>query len=92
MVFSLKKTILTHRSKNRDYAFGTASLCSIFHPLFEWVIKNLCKNAIDAMAGAGRIDLYVFRSGSHVVIEVTDTGKGIPARHVRDVFSSGYTT
>lgn len=44
------------------------------------------------MAGAGRIDLYVFRSGSHVVIEVTDTGKGIPARHVRDVFSSGYTT
>ena len=44
------------------------------------------------MAGAGRIDLYVFRSGSHVVIEVTDTGKGIPARHVRDVFRSGYTT
>ena len=62
------------------------------HPLFEWVIKNLCKKAIDAMAGAGRIDLYVFQSGSHVVIEVTDTGKGIPARHVRDVFSSGYTT
>ena len=44
------------------------------------------------MAGAGRIDLYVFRSGSHVVIEVTDTGKGISARHVRDVFRSGYTT
>lgn len=61
-------------------------------PLFEWVIENLCKNAIDAMAGAGRIDLYVFRSGSHVVIEVTDTGKGIPARHVRDVFRPGYTT
>ena len=44
------------------------------------------------MAGAGRIDLYVFWSGSHVVIEVTDTGKGIPARHVRDVCRSGYTT
>ena len=44
------------------------------------------------MAGAGRIDLYVFWSGSYVVIEVTDTGKGIPARHVRDVFRPGYTT
>ena len=44
------------------------------------------------MAEAGRIYLYVFRIGSHVVIEVTDTGKGIPAHHVRDVFRSGYTT
>lgn len=42
--FSLwKKPFWPIGQKNRDYAFGTASLCSIFHPLFEWVIKNLCK-------------------------------------------------
>lgn len=61
-------------------------------PLFEWVIENLCKNAIDAMEGHGEIHIYVYRSSNHVVIDVADTGKGIPARHLRDVFRPGFTT
>ena len=61
-------------------------------PLFEWVIENLCKNAIDAMSGEGEIRIYVFRERDRIVIQVSDTGRGIPARHVRDVFRPGYTT
>ena len=61
-------------------------------PLFEWVIENLCKNAIDAMSGEGEIRIYVFRERDCIVIQVSDTGRGIPARHVRDVFRPGYTT
>ena len=61
-------------------------------PLFEWVIENLCKNAIDAMSGEGEIRIYIFRERDRIVIQVSDTGRGIPARHVRDVFRPGYTT
>ena len=66
-----------------------AEVCA---PLFEWVIENLCKNAIDAMAGCGRITLALWREAGHVVIEVTDTGKGISKRHYKTVFTPGYTT
>ena len=61
-------------------------------PLFEWVIENLCKNAIDAMSGEGEIHIYVFRERDRIVIQVSDTGRGIPPRHVRDVFRPGFTT
>lgn len=61
-------------------------------PLFEWVIENLCKNAIDAMSGAGRISIYVYRSGRTLSIEVADTGKGIAKQHLRNVFRPGFTT
>lgn len=61
-------------------------------PLFEWVIENLCKNAIDAMDGEGRIDITVFEQGEIYVIEVKDTGKGIPKSKFKMVFNPGYTT
>ncbi len=61
-------------------------------PLFEWVIENLCKNAVDAMEGRGRIDISATQEGETVVIEVSDTGKGIPAKHLRSVFMPGFTT
>ncbi len=61
-------------------------------PLFEWVIENLCKNAIDAMAGAGSITIFVAPRNRHIAIEVSDTGKGIPRKNFRDVFKPGYTT
>ena len=60
--------------------------------LFEWVVENLCKNAIDAMAGAGRITLSAFMENGHVVIEVADTGKGITKKHFKTVFTPGFTT
>ncbi len=60
--------------------------------LFEWVIENLCKNAVDAMEGEGRITLAYREEGTRAVIEVTDTGKGIRKKDIRNVFRSGFTT
>ena len=60
--------------------------------LFEWVIENLCKNAVDAMEGRGRIVLSLFDEGSKVVIEVTDNGKGIRKKDLKSVFTPGFTT
>ncbi len=61
-------------------------------PLFEWVGENLCKNAVDAMAGTGKIDIYIMENTSHVDIEVKDTGKGIQKNHFKSVFKPGFTT
>lgn len=61
--------------------------------LFEWVIENLCKNAVDAMGGEnGTITLRVFERGDKAVIEVSDTGRGIKKKDVRNVFKPGFTT
>ncbi len=60
--------------------------------LFEWVIENLCKNAVDAMEGEGRITLTFRKEGARIAIEVTDTGKGIRKKDIRNVFRPGFTT
>ena len=60
--------------------------------LLEWVIENLCKNAIDAMGGKGSIEVCVTDSNERVAIEVSDTGKGIARSHWKRVFDPGYTT
>ena len=59
--------------------------------LFEWVLENLCKNAVDAMEGEGTITIKAVAS-SPVVIDVTDTGKGIEKKNVKNVFRPGFTT
>lgn len=60
--------------------------------LFEWVIENLCKNAVDAMEGAGRITIRVMECQHGAVVEVGDTGKGIKKKNLDDVFRPGFTT
>lgn len=60
--------------------------------LFEWVIENLCKNAVDAMEGEGRIELSLKEEGSEVIIEVQDNGKGIRKKNLKNVFTPGFTT
>ncbi|MBR1416109.1 MAG: HAMP domain-containing histidine kinase [Prevotella sp.] len=61
--------------------------------LFEWVIENLCKNAVDAMEGQpGKIDLWLLEEGDIVAVEVVDTGKGIRKKNVKNVFRPGFTT
>ena len=60
--------------------------------LFEWVIENLCKNAVDAMEGRGRIVLSLHDEGLKVAIEVTDNGKGIRKKDLKNVFTPGFTT
>ena len=60
--------------------------------LFEWVIENLCKNAVDAMEGSGTITLTLLEEGPLAIIEVADTGKGIKKKDVKSVFTPGFTT
>lgn len=61
--------------------------------LFEWVIENLCKNAVDAMGGdGGTITLRVEETASKIILLVSDTGKGIRKRDIANVFRPGFTT
>lgn len=61
-------------------------------PLFEWVMENLIKNAVDAMDGSGSITVTTGRRGQWAYIHVKDTGKGIPRKNFKTVFSPGFTT
>ena len=73
-------------------------------PLFDWVIENICKNAVDAMEGRGSITLHLrrvrtrrtwYRRGApprQVAVDITDTGKGIPKNKLESVFMPGFTT
>ncbi len=60
--------------------------------LFEWVIENLCKNAVDAMEGKGVITMTLIEDSQRVIVEVQDTGKGIRKKDIGNVFTPGFTT
>lgn len=61
--------------------------------LFEWVIENLCKNAVDAMGGeCGQIVLHLEQLDNKVVVEISDTGKGIKKKNIKNIFRPGFTT
>ena len=67
-----------------------AMLCA---PLFEWVIENICRNAIDSMEGKGEIRIAIGREAKgHIYIDITDTGKGIDRRNFKRIFHPGYTS
>jgi signal transduction histidine kinase len=61
-------------------------------PLFEWVMENLIKNAVDAMEGSGSITVKSFIDNNRASVTVTDTGKGIPRKNHKTVFNPGFTT
>ncbi len=61
-------------------------------PLFEWVIENICKNAVDAMEGKGKINVTLLDVPEGLKINIIDTGKGIPKSKFETVFEPGYTT
>lgn len=68
-------------------------IVNINPPLFDWVMENLLRNAIDAMeGGAGIISVAVRKEAHAVCIDVSDTGKGIPARKFQLIFKPGYST
>ncbi|MBK9420504.1 MAG: HAMP domain-containing histidine kinase [Flavobacteriales bacterium] len=60
--------------------------------LFSWVLENLIRNAVDAMEGEGSITITTEKDGNDVHVDVTDTGKGIPASQLKTVFQPGFTT
>ena len=61
-------------------------------PLFEWVLENLFKNAVDAMSGEGAITVSITDQQQFVYIDIADTGKGIPKSKYKTVFKPGYTS
>ena len=90
MQYMQKRT--SHRS-----SYGLESSCDVIpvmlnKPLFEWVLENLFKNAIDAMDGVGSMMVHISCDGKRVQMDVSDTGKGIDRRHFKSVFRPGYTT
>lgn len=61
-------------------------------PLFDWVMENLIRNALDAMEGKGDINIVVQNTPQEVFIDVSDSGKGIPGSQVKKIFNPGFTT
>lgn len=70
-------------------AEAKAMLCV---PLFEWVIENICKNAIDSMEGKGSITISLQYADNRLHLDITDTGKGIDRRNFKRIFQPGYTS
>ena len=60
--------------------------------LFEWVIENVSKNAIDSMEGIGEITIRIAETEKHALIDISDTGKGIPKSAFKKIFNPGFTT
>ncbi|HOY33276.1 MAG TPA: HAMP domain-containing sensor histidine kinase [Bacteroidales bacterium] len=82
-------------SRKINYIFASSSpniSVPLNKHLFEWVIENLCKNAIDAMSGAGSIEITIFEDDRHVYVDIVDTGKGIHKSKFKTIFNPGYTS
>jgi signal transduction histidine kinase len=60
--------------------------------LFEWVIENITKNAVDAMGNVGHFTVNITEENDHVNIDLSDTGKGIPKSKFKSIFNPGYTS
>ncbi len=75
-----------------DYKTNREIYVNLNPPLFEWVIENLCKNAIDAISKEGKITATVFTDNDTVIIDLSDTGKGISKTNFSAVFNPGFTT
>jgi signal transduction histidine kinase len=86
---------IPHSGNRVDLVIETPGIfmARINRDLFEWVIENLMKNALDAMEGnAGKITFAITRAGERTMIDVTDTGKGIDPKLHKEIFRPGYST
>ena len=71
---------------------GEINGLSVNPPLFEWVVENLLRNALDAMEGKGNVVLDVYNNGRYTCLDIADTGKGIPSSKFHQVFEPGFST
>ncbi len=83
---SPSKVIITLHTKENEVPVNISG------PLFDWVMENLIRNALDSMGGTGKIDITVTNQPQQVWVDVQDSGKGIPAYQVKRVFTPGFTT
>jgi signal transduction histidine kinase len=75
-----------------DYNSKSEILVPLNAALFEWVIENVSKNAIDAMEGSGEISIRIAETEKHALIDISDTGKGMPKSVFKKIFNPGFTT
>lgn len=92
MIGYLKIRMSSHVSFVLDNRLPEDLWVSLNPVLFEWVVENLCKNAIDAMEGKGTLTLALSQNKKHVWLDVRDTGKGMPQKMFKTVFEPGFTT
>ena len=84
---------ISSRIKIEVFTLSDNISAMVHAPLFEWVIENLCKNAVDAMGSSGTVAIKILRGNEgKVFIDVSDTGKGIPRSKLGMVFKAGFTT
>lgn len=84
---------ISSRIKIEVYTLSQNIQAWVHPPLFEWVIENLCKNAVDAMGNSGTMAIKILRgSEDKVFIDLSDTGKGMPRSRIKMVFRPGFTT
>ncbi len=92
-VVSYLQPRLSSKVKIEVYTLSENIEANVHAPLFEWVLENLCKNAVDAMENTGTIAIKILRgSDRKVLIDISDTGKGIPKKLIQSVFKPGFTT
>jgi signal transduction histidine kinase len=96
VIYSSVSYLKTRTSQKIIYSVNVQPEQSIVVPLnlqlFEWVIENLVKNAVDAMTRQGIISIDIFEEEHEVIIDIADTGKGIPRNMFRTIFNPGYTS
>ncbi len=80
-----RTTIFTFNKKENLYA-------NINTHLFEWVVENLMRNSLDAMDGKGTIAIDLYKEGDYILVDISDTGKGIPSSKFKTIFNPGYST
>lgn len=84
---------VSKKIKMELYTLSESIIVRAHAPLLEWVVENLCKNAVDAIGSSGTIAIKILRgSDGKVFIDISDTGKGIPKSNMSNVFKAGFTT
>ena len=92
MVTYIKRRSTDKVNFTMDTARNEIIIAKISGPLFDWVIENLLKNALDAMEGKGTIHIKIKKETHDIIIDVTDSGKGISKKNINKVFKPGFTT
>ncbi len=92
MVTYIKRRATNKVSFNIEKNVDEEIIALINVPLFDWVIENLLKNALDAMEGHGSINIVIKNESTQVIIDIADTGKGISKKNIPNVFKPGFTT
>jgi signal transduction histidine kinase len=99
IIFQVEKMVNYIKRRSTDkvnfviHDFGQQDVTAMINvPLFDWVIENLLKNALDAMDGHGSITVSIKAETTQVIIDVTDSGKGISKKNIPMVFKPGFTT